>query len=741
MREERKDRDESAKKRQKNISILRYRLVGGISFIVAFLCVWGTALVTIVRDGSRWDEISKTIRPPQYKSVAPWRGTIYSSDGRVLAVSSTNYRLFIDFKAEPLQLIEKDSVMTLLDSMAYTLSAVVGDGVNLTALKKKLKEGYRKKNRYCRLLPRDISHIEYLRLRERYPWVCYDQKGKRKKTPLYHAVYAEKHAERMNPYGGLAYRTIGGVFGDMSGDTTRGKNGIELQYDAWLKGDPGSAIVRYVGGRTTSNIVKKPTAGADVYMTLDMTLQSIAQSALEENLCLYDASRGSVALMETHTGRIVAISNLQKVSEGVYYESVNNIVSDLSEPGSTFKTPFVLAALDDGVVSPSDVYATGSGIFQIGKNYVKDHNYRNGGYGDITVEEGLMYSSNIVMAKLAIAGYADNPEKIRKHLYRYGFGQDMEIEIPGAAVARIPNASSPRTWRDVTLPWMSFGYGVNIPPIYTLAFYNAIANNGRLMRPYFVDKVVDSSGRLLHEGSPRVMSDSIAKATSVQTIQKMLYKVVQEGTGKPVKSQFVSISGKTGTAQISQGKQGYKSGGVRHMASFCGYFPSEAPQYTAIAIVLDPKGSTAGGLVAGTIIKKIAERITLINSPILWDTITPLDRSSQALDPIAGALNTRMNSFVDLGLEKPLIDKKNKQVSSLIKVGIEEDKYKYLVRPYHRGIMPDLIGVAPGDAIYLLMKQGIIVRLQGYGTVIGQSISSGIPIQYGQSVTLYLGKK
>lgn len=740
MGQERKAKDLEAKRKHKKATLLRYRLGGGLCLIVAFVCIWATALKTIIRDGERWDEIAQTIRKPHYKNVAPWRGAIYSSEGRVLAVSATNYRLYLDFKAEPLLKITKDSVALLLDSLAHSLSSSLDEGVSQEYLRKRFREGARKKSRSFRLLNRDLSHIEYQRLRSHFPFITYNAKGKRIKTPLYSAVYSEKYAERMNPYGDLAYRTIGGVFGDMSGDTTRGKNGIEMQYDKWLRGQPGESIIRYIGGKTTSNIIKKPIPGADVYMTLDMNLQAIAQKSLEENLKLYDASRGSVAVMETHTGRIVAISNLRKVAEGIYRESVNSIVSDLSEPGSTFKTPIMLAALDDGVVSPEDIYETGNGLFQIGKNYVKDHNYRNGGYGSITAEEGLMFSSNVVMAKIVLKGYASDPEKIRKHLYHYGFGQDMKIEIPGSAVAIVPKFSSARTWRDVTLPWMSFGYGINVPPIYTLAFYNAIANNGRLMRPYFVERIVDKSGKQIHLGEPQVITDSIAKASSLRAIRRMLYRVVQDGTGRPVKSDVVSVSGKTGTAQISQGKQGYKNGGVRHMASFCGYFPSEKPQYTAIVVVVDPRGSTAGGLVAGTVLKKIAERVTSMNSPILWDTITVDKSVAQSHLPIAGGLRRHMAPFMKtLQVQIPSSDDKQE---SPIRITSKDGSYSpFVMKSMGRGLMPDLVGLAPGDAAYLLMKKGIIVRLNGYGVVVGQSVSSGMPIGMGQVVTLYLGKQ
>ncbi len=726
----------------------RYWFIGTVYTLVVAVVLYNI-VYTMFFEGAKWRAIASTLRLPDKTVVAPTRGTIYSLQGEVLAISAPTDRLFLDCRSEPILLMKKkypDSLNNMLDAMAQLLSEKYRHlqlkSVTSKALKSRWQQGLKAGDRHCILIPVDVGYADYKELRTQYPFVVRNTKGKSVRSALRSSIYAESKSVRMNPFGELAYRTIGAVYGAVEdGGITRGKNGIELAYDSLLCGSPGSAINRYVGGRNTRNVLEEAIAGASVYTTLDMNLQYIVDQSLREKLIEMDAARGSAALMEVETGRIVAITNLARVASGRYAETQNYIVSDLTEPGSTFKTPIMMAALEDGVVYPEEVMETGNGLYKVGRRTIRDHNAHRGGYGTISVEKVIWYSSNVGMVKIVQKGYRDNPERLISRLRDYGFGTDLKLEIPGYAVARVfTPQDTTHLWTQETLHSMSYGYEVQIPPIYTLNFYNAIAGGGRLMKPYFVEKVLDYKSKELYRAQPKVLNESICSPSVLAQIKDMLNKVVESGTGKPVQSPIVRISGKTGTAVISQGSSGYNSGGRRYMASFCGYFPSEKPKYTCIVIVTDPKGSSSGGYVAGAVVRRIAEQIQSQNNPILLDTVQPLQFHPFNASSIIGGEYSGVVSFMQQRgvpwVEESKIDKNNP-------VRVHKTDKGYLVggsASFGLKLMPNVIGLDPATAVFELMRRGVMVNLQGYGMVVEQSIPVGESLLPGRMVTLRLGK-
>ena len=353
--------------------------------------------------------------------------------------------------------------------------------------------------------------------------------------------------QRQKPFGTLASRTIGDIYGEIEeGGTTKGKNGLELQYDSLLRGQAGLSSVRRVGGGWTNVIEVDPVDGMDIRTTIDINIQDITEKSLVDKLKAIDAESGTAVVMEVETGEIKAITNMGRIREGVYGETKNHAVADEIEPGSTFKVASIMVALEDGLCNPGDTVDVGNGIYMYKGARMTDHNMNKGGYGRISVEQAIWYSSNIGVAKTILKGYSDNPTKFVEGLYRIGMNADLRLEIPGAGRAKIRRPDdTTRYWSKTTLPWMSFGYETQVPPINTLAFFNAIANNGKMVRPMFTKEILHN-GKTVQSFSTEVINSSICSDHTLALIKDMLLGVVEKGTGKAVHSDIVRIAGKTG---------------------------------------------------------------------------------------------------------------------------------------------------------------------------------------------------
>ena len=734
--------------------IARYRLIGFV-FILAILWLFIKVLGIIFVDGPTWRKIAQTMHQPDTVTISPLRGNIISSDGHIVAISKPAYRLYLDFGAGSIQQLPQDSIYKQLDSLAYQMSLwEKGEQGTYQALRKRLREGYRKAElkkpgyRYVSICPYEVSHVEYQHLKQVYPlMMTVERKGRmvRRRGPLSVGLTYEERALRDRPYGELARRTIGSVYKEVKGDLTQGEYGLEQSFDTLLRGEPGLAVRQYLAGSTRQNTLHSPRAGYNVYTTLDMNLQQIVHRALYEQMTQFEADYGGAILMEVETGRILALANLTKGGES-YYEGVNYALSALNEPGSTMKTPFMMAALDDGVCTPTDTIDTGNGVFKYGGYNIRDHNANRGGYGRISVAQGIWYSSNIVLAKIAIEGYVDHPEGIYKHLANYGLLERLDVGIEGVATPTVIRPED-KSYGNSTIPGISRGYGISVPAINTLNFYNGVANGGRIMRPYLVDRVEDADGKVIQEFQPQVLHENICKPATLDSIRSMLDNVVLKGTAaRTVQSNLISISGKTGTALMSNhGGGGYRTSGEVYMTSFCGYFPSDRPKYSCIIFVVNPHGPgrASGGIVAGSGVKRIAEEIYTLSNPILLDTITPhtADMRLKHLE-LAGGKRKDVEHFLSAyGIPELRPQEGQKATSDQLVVPQygHEAVQLYPLGNYSKGVMPRLVGLAPSEAVYQVSLQGLKVQLVGYGRVVGQSIPIGTPIKPGEKVILQLG--
>lgn len=716
-------------------------------------------------EGARYRAAAERVQREKRVQDLPLRGSILASDERPVAVTTPVYRLGLDFLSEPLKVLyaplptgktHQDSLERAkyyatrqeldygLDRLAVLIDSIYdlkAHGLTRQQLKARWRKGLEQRKRGLPVINLDVSYQQYQILMASSPFAPKIIKNKRVPSLLSKMIISTERTKRIYPFGSLAYRTIGQLQPSGENNISKGKSGLELRYDYLLRGRIGSARRVYYGN-SYRRIVDEPALdGADIVTNLDMDIQSIVEHSLREQLQQLEAESGTVVLMEVKTGKIVAISNLEQVkrSPGTYSESVNMAMTNKAEPGSTFKVASMMVALDDGIVRPNDTIDVGNGLWPHEGRVVRDHNADKGGYGRISVAQTIIKSSNVGVAKIIVKGYKDKPDEYVEKIRRLGFGFNFqkEVDLQGVERASIRKRSdNPNRWYNTTLAWMSYGYETQIPPIYTLAFFNAIANGGRYMRPYFVSEIRRRDSLTQHI-EPKVLKERICKPETLQAIQEMLRRVVTEGTGKKARSAYVAISGKSGTAQLS-GKHGYRDslGQVRHQVSFCAYFPSEAPRYSCIAVIRapSPRYSAGGGVMAAPIIRRIAESLVALEKP------RPLDSLPRSASPLAYTRHIaagRTESFLQLleqmGLPAPQLGAK---APAYIRI---DSAARISALPLAAQGIPDLRGMSAMDAVYLLRSRGYRVQLIGAGNVVSQSIPAGTAAARGSEVVLQLG--
>ncbi|MDR3308988.1 MAG: penicillin-binding protein 2, partial [Tannerella sp.] len=591
---------------------LRYSIVTIALLLMAAAILYSAVKVSVI-EKEKWLKEGERMKPID-RSIKPTRGNIYSDDDRIMATSTPIYHLEIDFKAEGFAVDTfKKSKTNGMDSLAVCLSRKFKDRTP-EGYRAHLLEGLKTQKRdypiYKRSNTKEKEFVSYADMQEvkTYPFL---RLGSNKS-----GLHTTERFKRTKPFSMLASRTIGEIFGDDSkGDTkgvTTGRFGLEMKYDSLLRGVPGIGSVQRVGGRTVQMIDKEPVDGMDIRSTININIQDMVEKALTDKLKSLDAYAGTAIVMEVKTGEIKAITNMERISPGRYAESLNHAVADLLAPGSTFKVASMMVAIEDRVVEPQTPVDVGNGNYTYAGRHMTDHNNNRGGYGAITAEKAIWYSSNIGVAKIILKGYENNPKKFVDGLHRIGMDANLRIDLPGAATGRL-RWPADRQWSQVSLPWMAFGYEVQIPPVQTLAFFNAIANDGKMVRPRLVKDIL-KNGRIVQHFDSEVIIPEICSSRTLKIIQNMLYNVVnykdptpakRDGTGKPAKSEVITIAGKTGTAQIQQG-----GSVIGHNVAFCGYFPYEKPLYTCIVSITRPhSGPPSGGTMCGTVVKEIAEKI------------------------------------------------------------------------------------------------------------------------------------
>lgn len=727
-------------KTDKTIALNRY------GWMVVFLSIGFIAvIVSICRikfvEGSLWRQLGKEATVKANREIRPNRGNIYADDGRLLAISEPLYGVYIDFMSEG---IKKDTLEKYVQPLSVALSKkfpdrtaaqykkVIMDGWALSrqeiAYNEKVKkEGSKKrlknKSRYVRIIRPDINYVDLKEIKT-YPFL--NQRSNRS------GLLAEEKTMRLKPFGPLAGRTVGSIYKDFE---MGGASGLELKYDSLLRGEKGVKTRQRVQGRWIDVIAVEPKDGLDIKTTLDVDIQDITERALRNKLIELKAESGCAVIMEVATGEIKAIANLDRMAEGVYAEGNPNVFSYMSEPGSTFKTVSLMVALDDGLITPEDQIHVGNGLFEYNRRVVRDHDWRKGrDKGYITVAEGMYTSSNVAVSKMILKGYENNPKKYVQHIHDLGLTKKIEWDVPlqgreGTVAIRFPDDKA-NPWSRTTLAWMSFGYETQVPPIYMLMFYNGIANNGKMIKPYLT-RAVMKDGKVLEEFDTEVINGAMCSEKTLQQVKDILRGVVEKGTGKAVNSDMVPIAGKTGTAMIASGG-GYSG----YYVSFCGYFPADNPQYTCFVGIRRPQGSPSGGLMPGAVFRNIAENVyarNFVAKPIEApkDTVhSPVPKvKSGSYDYTKIVLNKLDQDYKD-------IDEKSKWVTCAPEE--ESGKLSIKTKVISENLVPNVVGMGARDAIYLLENAGLRVTIHGSGRVVEQSIGAGTRLVRGSVITIQL---
>ncbi len=705
-------------------------------FVIVLMALIGIAIVvkagiTMFAERQYWKEVADRF-VKENVTVKPNRGNILSSDGKLMASSLPEYRIYMDFmsgepdlKRRAKEQARKDSILKAnLDSICIGLHKIFPDK-SVAQFKEHLRKGRDSKSRNYLIYPKRISYIQYKDAKRLPVFNLNKYKG---------GFHEQAYNQRKKPFGSLATRTLG----DLYADTAQGaKNGIELAFDTILKGRDGITHRQKVMNKYLNIVDIEPIDGCDLISTIDVGMQDICEKALVDKLKEINGSVGVAVLMEVATGEVKAIVNMTKGKDGNYYEIRNNAISDMLEPGSTFKTASIMVALEDGKITPEDGVDTGNGVRMMHGRPMKDHNWHRGGYQYLTVPEILMVSSNVGVSVLIDQAYGSNPQKYVDGLKRMSLDKVLNLQIAGEGK---PNIKGPkeRYFAKTTLPWMSIGYETQVPPMNILTFYNAIANNGTMIKPKFVKAAV-KDGETIIDYPTEVINPKICSDRTLGQIQGILKRVVSEGLAKPAGSRQFSVSGKTGTAQISQGTAGYKTGTTNYLVSFCGYFPSETPKYSCIVSIQKPGLPASGGMMAGAVFGKIAERVYA--KDLRLDIKNAIDSNSVVIPDVKyGELKQAKVVLDDLDIQTQteFADRKAKEVwgtsqsmtKSLALKGREENEGSNKV--------PNVIGMGAKDAVYLLESKGMKVHLSGVGKVKSQSVPGGSTLGKGQSISIYL---
>ena len=706
----------------------RYSAIALVMTLIAFAIVVKAGYIMTVKR-SYWEQVADRVKKDSV-SVTPKRGNILSCDGELMASSLPEFMVFMDFK----QLCDakNDSLWeSKLDSISIGLNRIFPER-SAKEFKSNLQEGFAKKSRHYPIWRRRIDYNTFTEIQA----LPIFKLGK-----FASGFHYEEFNARQRPYGSLAQRTLGDMFG--AKDTAR--CGLELAYDSILRGSNGITHRRKVLNKFLDIMDTPPIDGADIVTTIDVSMQDLAERCVINELKEINGNVGVAIVMEVATGDVKAIVNMEKCVDGNYREIKNHAVSDLLEPGSVFKTASILVALDDGVVDTTYRVETAGGVWPMYGRDMKDHNWRKGGYGMLTLAQTLWYSSNIGVSRIIDDHYRNNPEKFVKGIYRTGLHDDLKIPLVGATSARIrmPHKNSHGqydNWAKTSLPWMSIGYETQVPPISTLTFYNTIANNGKMMRPRFVSKVV-KNGETIMEFPPEVMRPQIAKEKSIKELQTILEQVVSVGLGRKAGSPNFKVAGKTGTAQVSKGAGGYKAGGTNYLVSFAGYFPADNPRYSCIVCIQKSGLPASGGSMSGKVFHDIAEGI--MAQSLKLDVKDAKDSASVFVPDVKDGnilaadyvlthlgIKTNVNWSGSYANGNPIWGRTEHAGSRSIRM-IKEKQYS-------KRAVPDVSDMGARDAIFMMESRGIKTKIYGRGKVVKQTLAPGLPVKKGMVCAIYL---
>lgn len=644
------------------------------------------------------------------------RGTIYSEDGSMLSTSVPYFNIYIDFGAEGLHDKNGKRFKENVDSLSLCLAGLFKDA-STADYKKMLQTGYRQKDRYF-LLKKNISFEEYKQLRE-FPLV---RLGRNKS-----GFIADVQSKRLNPFGLLANRTIG-----LARENAQNV-GLERTYDSLLKGESGKKLVRFIAGGVAVPVEGYEVDaenGKDINTTIDVNIQDIAENALLKMMIDNECDHGTCIVMEVATGKIKAIANLGRTPQGNYWEDLNYGIR-ASEPGSTFKLATMLSVLEDKYATLNTHVNLEGGRWQYGRRTVFDSE-KHGKY-DVTVKEAFEESSNVGMAKLATSYYSKNPEQFINHLKKLRLNQLTGVDLVGETSPVIKTPKS-KTWSATSLPWMAFGYEVLVSPLQTLMLYNAVANNGKMMKPYLVNSM-QKDGIIVQQNEPHVLEEKICSDQTLRQLKTCLEGVMIEGTGRSLQSPYYRAAGKTGTALVANGSRGYAD--RIYQSSFAGYFPANNPKYSCIVVIKNKPFAKKfyGASVAGPVFKEIADKLYAMNVDKSSYNIT-LNAIRKDSTSFNYAANTDDIKCVFTTLRLPFIDSAKKNDYS----GVTTDPARSVLtaRSVQKNIMPNVKGMGLKDALFLLENMNVKVVVTGKGKVTTQSQEPGTQITKGSTVYIQL---
>jgi len=695
---------------------IQWRVNLSYIIIVAAGCfIIGKAFIIQQVEGGYWRNMSDSLHQKIINTDAE-RGTIYSEDGQMLSTSMPQFDIYIDFGADGLRENSGKRFRENVDSLSIALSKLFKDRT-AQAYKAMLQQGFKNKDRYF-LLRKKMNYREYQQLKT-FPLV---RLGKNKS-----GFIADVKSIRLNPYQILAFRTIG-----LNRDSF--KVGLESRYDSVLSGRTGKRLVRYIAGGVyvpVDDYEIEPEHGKDIITTLDVNIQDITENALMRMMQSNEAEHGCAIVMEVQTGKIKGIANLGRKQDGSYWEDYNYAITP-TEPGSTFKLATLIALLEDRKTNLNQVINIEGGVWKINGETVYDSEKH--GLNNVTVKEAFEHSSNVAMAKMAWMYYSNNPRQFVNRLVALRMDTVTGIDLSGE---RFPTIHKPgtRSWSSTTLPWMGFGYNLTVSPLQTLMLYNAVANNGVMMKPYLVN-AIQHDGNVIETFKPIVLQNKICSDETLRQLNSSLEGVVNNGTGRSLKSNQYRIAGKTGTALVADGSRGYAD--KIYQSSFAGFFPADNPKYSIIVVIKNkPRAAKFyGAAVAGPVFKEIADKLYALK-------VRGVEQS------FANAQKKDSGTYVYAGYKKDVTTVAEKLQLKVNQSVSEDAAWVKLIKQTNNAsitaanmsnekTMPKLSGMGVKDAVYICENLGLKVMINGRGKVAAQSISEGQPIARGQVVQLQL---
>jgi cell division protein FtsI (penicillin-binding protein 3) len=694
---------------------------GIVYFAIALFGIVIISRILIIQntDTEKWSQTAKDLKS-NTEEIWAKRGNICADDGSILSTSVPYYELRLDLRAPGIKKVfDKEA-----DAFSSEMAAFFG--FSESEFKAKLKDAYNRQKSWFLINPEQIDHNKYQEFKS-LKYISRSHFGS--------GLIAVTENKRILPHGDLASRTIGvlnkGAYGGIHGNI--GFTGVEGLCENFLAGVNGLALKRNLSGSWISTPLVEPQEGKDVITTINVNLQDYAQTALGKQMDISQAEWGTAVVMEVKTGEIKAIANIGRKKDGTYGETYNFAFGahGCSEPGSTFKLMSLMVDMEEGYGDTAALFDTGRGIWEYRGQKMKDSDYDHGGHGMISMARIFELSSNIGVAKVITKHFEGHEKLFIDRLYSWGLNKPLGLGFKGEAEPYIKYPTD-QSWWGPSLAWIAHGYEIQIAPIQTLTFYNAVANDGVMVKPKFI-REVSENGIPVRKFKTEIINPSICSKETLGKAQALLKGVVERGTARSLRSKYYTLAGKTGTAVIANENKGYTSGGAKkYQASFCGYFPADNPQFSIIVVIVGPKGAFYGGSVAGPVFRGIADKVYASYLEPAADSIPPFNEIP-AVKP--GLKDDVMLFARDLGF-KNLAENVTAE-----RVAIAYDSTTVYVKGVDDipGLLPDVIGMGAGDAVYLLEKNGFKVQTNGFGRVYRQLPTPGSPSIKGDLISLELG--